>query len=94
MPFRHGIDPDTDTGTDSRPEPERDPDDDASRMMSAMRAVTAATRERTIHMTPADLDSPEGRAKLRCLHAPRRRDRAPDLLIATTAVSIDRPPVA
>jgi hypothetical protein len=92
MPFRHGVDPDTGAGTDIRPEPEPDPDDDAGRMMSAMRAVTAARRQRAIHMTPADLDSPEGRARLRCLHALHRRDRAPDLLIGAAAVSIDRPP--
>jgi hypothetical protein len=69
-------------------------DADAARMMSAMRAVTAARRQRTIHMTPADLDSPEARARLRCLHALHRRDRAPDLLTGATAVSIEPPPKA
>jgi hypothetical protein len=63
-------------------------------MMSTMRAVTAARRQHTIHMTPADLDSPEARARLRCLHALHRRDRAPDLLIGATAVSIEPPPKA
>jgi hypothetical protein len=94
MPFRHGVDPDTGAGTDIRPEPEPEPDDDAGRMMSTMRAVTAARRQHTIHMTPADLDSPEARARLRCLHALHRRDRAPDLLIGATAVSIEPPPKA
>jgi hypothetical protein len=94
MPFRHGVDPDTGAGTDIRPEPEPEPDDDAGRMMSTMRAVTAARRQHTIHMTPADLDSPEARARLRCLHALHRRDRAPDLLTGATAVSIEPPPKA